>query len=121
MEEIMPQANLIYVIQLGKTLEQDVTKLTELMFIIGSVADGLTEANAKAMAEAVHLISNKNTTAPITLSIHGFDDDPRELWEIPETQYYISIFALELHRLGLPPNFVKRLTPESLKWATVAI
>jgi len=93
--------------------------ITDLMMVIGG-KDDLLPATAIRMAHGVKLAATIHPDIPVTLSIAGYDDDPRELHEISEVQYYVILFAAELHSLGLPPNFAERLTPESLKWGLVA-
>ena len=90
----------------------------DLMFIVGE-NDKLTIEKAIDQAKIVCLACLENQTANITISIYGFDDDPRELAQIPEAVLYIAWFAGAMQLLGLPPNFAKRLTPESLRWAAL--
>lgn len=91
----------------------------ELFCVIGSKTD-LRQESAFNAARGAKLMATRYPDIPITLSIAGYDDDPRELHEISEVRYYVILFAAELHSLGLPPNFAERLTPESLKWGLVA-
>jgi len=88
---------------------------TNFLFIIGEKGL-LTEDNAIKQARFVKQSATDNITADITMLIYGYDDDPRDLRQIPEVVRYIGQFAFVLHEIGLPPNFVKRLTPESLRW-----
>lgn len=93
---------------------------TDLMFVIGGKSD-LSPDTAIKSAHGVRLAATMYPEAPITMSIEGYDDDPRELWEISEVRYFVVLFAAEMHALGLPPRFAERLTDESLKWGAVNI
>jgi hypothetical protein len=90
-----------------------------LLFIIGGKNE-LSQDKAIEQAKWVNLACTLNTRASIFIGIDGYDDDPRELYEIPETVQYIGWFAIEMHRRGLPPDFAKRLAPESLRWSWLA-
>jgi hypothetical protein len=46
--------------------------------------------NARALAQTMSLLS---PTDVVDLSIGGFDDDPREIWEIPEARDFFVTFA----------------------------
>jgi hypothetical protein len=78
--------------------------------------DGLAEA-INNMIRTIHVACTRNTKANITISIEGYDDDPRELWEIREVVAFVELFATSFRLFGYPqPNFLKRLTKESIKW-----
>lgn len=66
---------------------------TVLFFSIGSRDD----LSRKALAYAVmswRALEVKPTTA-ITLHFGGYDDDPRELWQIPEAREFIRKFGVK--------------------------
>jgi hypothetical protein len=89
----------------------------ELMFVIGEAGD-LTQYNATAAAFGVLYACSVNTRAKVTISIDGYDDDPRELWEIPEAIQFIQMFVYVMYIKNptVADNIASRLTEESLKW-----
>lgn len=69
---------------------QDLTK-TMMVFSICSKA----EMNAHALAMAImswRALKFTPSTA-VTMHIGGYDDDPRELWEIPEVRDFVTEFC----------------------------
>jgi len=88
-----------------------------IMLVIGGKSD-LRPVRAAISAGQVKLIAELQPRASLSLHLDGFDDDPRELWEIPEAALFIRQFAVALESLGLPPGFMERLTPESIHWRT---
>jgi hypothetical protein len=107
--------------KIGEGAPDNIEKLTDLLFVIGEAKEltgdiaALLEI-AERNAALVKDLCTRNPTAPITLSIYGYDNDPRELWDIPEATLYIRIFGAVLRAMIYPPDFLKRLTPESIKW-----
>jgi hypothetical protein len=89
----------------------------EIMVIIGEKGE-LSHERAAKSAILVSAACTANTRANVTLSIDGYNDDPRELWEIPEADQYIRIFVAALYLVNhtVAANILSRLTPESLKW-----
>lgn len=53
----------------------------------------LTDKTLRKMAPAVRKILAHSPGAEVMLSIDGYDDDPRELYEIPETRDYLRRYA----------------------------
>lgn len=60
---------------------------------IGCKGD-LTTDNAIKWGKAFHLARVRHPTSPIAFCIGGYDDDPREIYNIPEVARYIRIFAM---------------------------
>lgn len=88
-------------------------KYDTVMMIIG----GRTTCSRQRAIEAAHEVKTIGEQYPdATLSLHleGWDDDPRELWEIPEARKFMRQFALTLYVLGLPPRFIERQEQGSL-------
>lgn len=46
------------------------------------------------MARAVAMVHESYPCAPIMLTVDGYDDDPRSLWDIPEAAQYVRRFAM---------------------------
>src|ERR1700680_4478294 len=53
----------------------------------------LTRLAAKRNARAFREIAARQPWAELYPSIHGYDDDPRGLWEIPEVRAYLCRWA----------------------------
>ena len=101
----------------------DVKNLDEMMFIIASkesieaaILDHKIFSHAKRHVDLIKTLCTENTTAAITLTIDGYDDDPRDLWNIPEAADYILLFASVIRAIGYPPKFMERLSEASIKW-----
>jgi hypothetical protein len=90
----------------------------ELMFVIGEKGD-LTQNNAIQAALGVLTACSAYTKANVTISIDGYDDDPRELWEIPEVEQFVLLFVYTLYKVSptVADSIASRLTEESLKWS----
>lgn len=52
-----------------------------------------TEATLRKMKDAPRLVLQQSPRVEITLMIDGYDDDPRELWQIPEAVDYVRRYA----------------------------
>jgi hypothetical protein len=89
----------------------------DIMIVIGEKGE-LTPENAFEAAKGVALACTINTKADVSLFISGYDDDPRELWEIFETRFYIWMFveALEIQSPSVAVTIQSRLTSDSIKW-----
>lgn len=59
----------------------------------GSRGD-LSDATITEMKDAPRLCVQYYPGRPLLISIGGFDDDPRELWDIPEVADYVRRFAM---------------------------
>lgn len=91
----------------------------DAILIVINDKDDMSKAKAVEVAGQVKLIGDKYPESMMSLHLEGYDEDKREIWEIPEAIIYIGWFAEEMHRLGLPPNFAKRLDESSLRWAAL--
>jgi hypothetical protein len=82
------------------------------MFCIGGKGD-LTEETARRSARrTVKTIERRiSPRMAVTLSVAGFDSDPREIWEIPEARSYVLAFADEMVKCGV--NLGRVLLPQS--------
>jgi hypothetical protein len=81
--------------------------------VLGFMLATKGEMNRKAMATAVlawRALKIESTTA-ITLVIGGYDDDPRELWEIPEVCTYVRKFCTKTNAHEHP-----QVEPQSRNW-----
>ncbi len=79
----------------------------------------LSRAEAIERAREVKVIIDTYPLATYSLHLDGYDDDPRELWDVLEAARFIAWFAVALHSLGVPPDFPDRLAPESIHWKAV--
>jgi hypothetical protein len=66
-------------------------------------AGELTSFNAMAAAEIVIMAMRRYPFADLHLAVSGFDDDPREVWDIPETKEYFEMFVGAMFVLHAPP------------------
>jgi hypothetical protein len=60
----------------------------------------LTEKTARRGAEAILLMTQFNPTTQIAVTIGGYDNDPRELWDIPEAKHFFRLVVTALHASG---------------------
>lgn len=69
---------------------------TVFFCVVGS-KDSLSD---QALTDAITLLNDQlrtRTVGPISLALEGYDEDPREIWEIPEARDYMRRLALQLH------------------------
>lgn len=102
------------------TIEPPPDRYDAIVMVIGGKSD-LSAALAIRQAHYVKVIAETYPDATISLHLDGFDDNLRELWDIPEAAQFIQWFADRLHKIGLPANFAARLTPESIRWKAVGL
>jgi hypothetical protein len=57
----------------------------------------LTEAEAVSAAKAFHGARQHYPDVPILISIGGYDDEARDLWEFPEVCRYVQLWARLTH------------------------
>ncbi len=88
-------------------MEPELENLVQADFInveIG-VAGQFTEANVKIAAQGfMFATSVTSPTTVVAVSIGGYDDDPRELWDIEEARKYILRFAHLISTNGIRPS-----------------
>jgi hypothetical protein len=53
----------------------------------------LTKRLAKEMGRAFRQLRERQPTTPIGLLVDGYNDDPRDLWEVPEVCRYVQWWA----------------------------
>lgn len=63
-------------------------------------------AQAAAHVEAACL---RYPQAKVILAVPGYDNDPRELWDIPEPRGFLARLSIELSRIGAGQNLNARL------------
>jgi len=81
------------------------------LIVIGENGN-LTEFTARQRAKPTALAINQmHADEVVELAIYGFDDDPREIWHIPEARDYFIAFVEEMlkHHVDLG-----RILPQSL-------
>jgi hypothetical protein len=67
------------------------------IFVVVGGADDLSDGTqAHVLAHLNGTVRNR-TSGVVHLAIDGFDDDPRELWQVPEVRAYIRGLVLGLH------------------------
>jgi len=79
----------------------------------------LTAHHAVLAARALGIAARVHPDAEIMLTIGGYDDDPREIWHIPECVQHITRFVVALlSDIGTPATEAirQRLSEHSLKW-----
>jgi hypothetical protein len=64
-----------------------------IVVIGGKEDNGLTDATVRKMREAPAMVHSRHPNAKIMLCVNGYDDDPRELYDIPEAADYVRRFA----------------------------
>lgn len=79
----------------------------EVLCEIGD-AEHRSEADAIAAGEWIAVVAVSQPTALIRLMLGGYDEDPRELWDIPEAAAYIRQVALASGVLDWRSPIVKR-------------
>jgi hypothetical protein len=71
--------------------------------------------NQQALREAIRhmqtIVARISPLTAIEFAIGGYDDDPREIYEIPEARAYLLGFALGMKRAGIPTD---RFLPVSI-------
>lgn len=78
---------------------------------IGDAADLSTEALDRLMPGVLVMLLATPATTAIDITISGYDDDPRELWEIPESRRFILEFAERILNNGIR---LERFLPETV-------
>jgi hypothetical protein len=77
-------------------------------------AGELTSFNAMAAAEIVIMAMRRYPFADLHLMISGFDDDPREVWDIPEAKDYFEMFVGAMFVLNAPPVMEWRMDKSTM-------
>lgn len=85
----------------------------DFAFHIVGGREALSEADA-ALAAVAFVRVARATSAPILLAMDGYDDDPRELWEVAEVCFFLQNFVLGVVSLPRPRPLVPRLTDEAI-------
>ena len=79
---------------------------TVCCYIIGR-PESLSKRDAVESARQLkRLIRQISPHSPLGLAVTGYDDDPRELFEIEEVKQYLAWFATECDALGVDENRV---------------
>jgi len=75
-------------------------------------AGSLNRTNLRrAIRQMQEVITRISPLTGIDIAIGGYDDDPREIYEIPEARQYIIGFAEGMAKVGIP---VERLLPVAI-------
>jgi len=92
-----------------------VNEYDEIIYVVGDKNELTREIAIKsAISFMLTILSNRH--APITMVMAGYDDDPREIWQIPECLEYMRVFAETCGKIGIPEHLPHRLTADSLRW-----
>jgi hypothetical protein len=67
----------------------------------------------QAIQHALKLIRTLSPTTPIDLAIGGYDDDPRQIYEIPEARRYVLEFVEGLDKAGVT---IERFLPVAVNF-----
>jgi hypothetical protein len=74
--------------------------ITGIIVQVGEKGD-LTRTHASAAATAIINARRAYPDAVVTLSFDGFDDDQREIWDIPQARtYLLDVIATAFQSLG---------------------
>jgi hypothetical protein len=82
---------------------------TVLIFSVGA-KDSLTRKALSSAVLAWRALKIKSDTA-ITMHFGGYDDDPRELWQIPEVRHFVQQFCAKTKAHEHP-----QVEPQSRNW-----
>jgi hypothetical protein len=85
-------------------------------FVIGSRGRLTQDDAAESAKQLARLFAELSPTTPVYLCIQGYDHDPRELHEIPETRTFLGWFATEFDKAGLDPSRVLQQSREILEF-----
>lgn len=72
----------------------------------------------KSLQDVVRLIHNVAPTTAIDIAIAGYDEDPREIFQIPEARRYVIAFAVGLVEAKIP---LERLLPISVQLISICL
>ena len=86
-----------------------------ILHIIGGKSDLCLRTVRRSAREYAQALMLSPGSGPHMISLDGFDDDARELWDIPEARAYLALFWDAL-KWEVPGTDVNRfhLEPESL-------
>ena len=56
----------------------------------------------------------------VEFAVYGYDDDSREVWDIPEARDYFIAFAAELHARGVSNEHILPQTSETIRCCLMA-
>jgi len=79
-------------------------------YVIGTRGQLTRKDALDAVVRVNRLLTRVSPHSPVMLTISGYDDDPRELYHIPETRQYLGWFAVEFDRAQIDE---KRLLGQS--------
>jgi hypothetical protein len=69
--------------------------LTKTMMVFSICSKGEMHPQALAMTIMSWRALKFTPSTAVTMHIGGYDDDPRELWEIPEVRAFVSEFCVQ--------------------------
>jgi hypothetical protein len=84
--------------------------IASMLAIIIGERGSLTRSTAQQRARLLAIVIQRQPDEIIDLAVAGYDDDPRELWEIAESRDYLIAFAEALTQYGIA---LERLLPQS--------
>jgi hypothetical protein len=65
----------------------------DYVFIEIGHRDNIDDLRAVVLPAVAFKLAAKNPKTRIAIMVGGYDDDPRELWQIPEVRKYLQVFA----------------------------
>jgi hypothetical protein len=90
------------------------------LMIIGG-KDDLSDARAQEVASSVaEAIYSMQPADLVEFAIDGFDDDPREIWDIPEAREYFVAFTKTLIALKVNVNNILPQTLDTIRACAAA-
>jgi hypothetical protein len=84
-------------------------------FVIGGRGRLTRDDAAESAKQLAKLLTQASPTAPVYLCIVGYDHDPCELYEIPETKTFLGWFATEFDKAGCDPSRVIKQSRDMLE------
>jgi hypothetical protein len=83
------------------------------------LAGHLTLENCFAGATAMLMALERYPFAEFSILLGGYDDDPREIWDIPEAKKYFQDFMSAMDALCCPP--LKEWRLDDASWGVLAM
>ena len=90
---------------------EDLEHLEFIVLAIAGKGDLSKAALQDAVAKTKFLNNRLSRSTALMLSLAGFDDDPRELWDIVEARNFLLAYATGIMAVGIP---LERFLPESV-------
>src|ERR1044072_1622898 len=77
----------------------------------GNLSQRTARKRARMMAPALKLLAPHDM---VEFAVHGYDDDSREVWDIPQVRDYFVTFAEELRASGVADEHILPQTRQTI-------